>query len=123
MKRSIVWALVASMCLVAAGCSSTRQTQIQDALDAVQAAHDAAHQSLGDEPVAAGALAILDVALQGYHHASARDDGTADSWQWYFNWARLAAKAVVAVIDILEGSGVDVPGAVMVARDALRPYL
>lgn len=115
--------LVITTSAIAFGCGGNRQQDIQTALDAVKSAHQAASEELGDEPVAAGALTLLSVALDSYQQAASNDDGSDRAWTWYVNWIRLAARAVCAVVDILDGAGVHVPDAIMQASAALQRWL
>lgn len=123
MKR--VCAIFVVACAVAmAGCGAAQPTDVRTALDAVAAARDAARAELPDHPVVNGAVQILDVALSGYNDiAMAELEEGENRWPFYLKWLELAARAVSAVIVILDGAGVDVPDVIMDANETLQRWL
>jgi hypothetical protein len=91
--------LVVASFVAMTGCGAAKPTDVRTALDAVAAARDAARAELPDHPVVNGAVQILDVALS------------------------LAARAVSAVITILDGAGVEIPDVITSANETLQRWL
>lgn len=123
MKRACACFAVA--CAVAmAGCGAAQPTDVRSALDAVAAARDAARSELPDHPVVNGAVQILDVALSGYNDIAMTElDEGENRWPFYLKWLELAARAVSAVITILDGAGVDIPDVIIDANETLQRWL
>lgn len=123
MKRACVCFAVA--CAVAmAGCGAAQPQDVRTALDAVAAARDAARAELPDHPVVSGAVQILNVALEGYNDIAMVETAEGENrWPFYLKWLQLAAKAVSAVITILDGAGVDIPDVILDANATLQRWL
>ena len=118
-----ILALAALSALVVSGCVSTGPRDIQTALDAVDAAHEAARASLPDTPLARGVMEVLDVAVSSYHEIAQGDQDTSPDWARYSRWVELAARAVSAVISILDGAGIDIPDIILEANRTLQRWL
>ena len=105
------------------GCTSTGPKDIQTALDAVGAAHEAARTSLPDTPLARGVMDVLDVAVSTYTEIAQSDQDESPDWARYSRWVELAARAVSAVISILDGAGIDIPDIILEANRTLQRWL
>jgi hypothetical protein len=114
---------VTACALVATGCQSMPRAEVDTALDAVQAAADAARSELPAGSVGYESVDLLDVTLSAARDIRWSDAEGDERLAHYVLWAKLAARAVVSFITILEGAGVDVPEAVTEAREVLARYL
>lgn len=123
MTRTCMVLVVASF-VAMTGCGAAKPTDVRTALDAVAAARDAARAELPDHPVVNGAVQILNVALSGYNDIAMTElEEGENRWPFYLKWLQLAARAVSAVITILDGAGVGIPDVILDANETLQRWL